>query len=224
MKERKVTAIKEIEHRLKESEMQTQDSLVTEGAALAASLVTVAVQAIKCSRSGNENKSFDNESNGSGNDADADIRPSYDSDIVSKVNREAQQANALLTNELERYKEKEKHFAKETTIECEYCKKIKLLNDEISNLKSQTCQNVKTFTRKNGKYDEYVQPLLKRKNELEKKNQELLKQINDLDNELRKARQTDQTLRMLLLKEENVKTGKQSLGFENKNDVETQVY
>nr|GFC19709.1 hypothetical protein [Tanacetum cinerariifolium] len=43
MKERKVKAIKEIEHRLKESEMQAQDSLVTEGAALAASLVTVGI-------------------------------------------------------------------------------------------------------------------------------------------------------------------------------------
>ncbi|GKE28460.1 hypothetical protein Tco_1443844, partial [Tanacetum coccineum] len=35
----------------------------------------------------------------------------------TKVNREAQQANALLTNKLKRYKEKEKYFAKETTIE-----------------------------------------------------------------------------------------------------------
>ncbi|GJW61786.1 hypothetical protein Tco_0111121 [Tanacetum coccineum] len=35
------------------------------------------------------------------------------------VNCEAQQANALLTNELERYKEKEKHFAKDKTIESE---------------------------------------------------------------------------------------------------------
>ncbi|GJX70687.1 hypothetical protein Tco_0307858 [Tanacetum coccineum] len=38
----------------------------------------------------------------------------------TKVNREAQQVNALLTKELERYKEKEKHFAKETTNEFEY--------------------------------------------------------------------------------------------------------
>ncbi|GJZ61300.1 hypothetical protein Tco_0617437 [Tanacetum coccineum] len=112
----------------------------------------------------------------------------------TKVNREAQQANALLTNKLKRYKEKEKYFAKEKTIETKYCKKIKLLNDKISNLKSQACQNDKTFTRENGKYDEYVQPLLKRKNELENKNQKFFKQINDLDNKLRKAGQTDQTL------------------------------
>nr|GEV73118.1 pyruvate, phosphate dikinase regulatory protein, chloroplastic [Tanacetum cinerariifolium] len=78
----------------------------------------------------------------------------------TKVNHEAQQANALLTKELERYKEKEKHFAKDKTIESEYYKKIKLLNDEISNLKSQACQNDKTFTRENGNFDEYTDQTL----------------------------------------------------------------
>nr|GEY56931.1 hypothetical protein [Tanacetum cinerariifolium] len=73
----------------------------------------------ECSTSGNENTCSDNERSGSGNDADVDIGPSYDSVTVSEVNREAQQANALLTKELERYKEKEKHFAKEKTIESE---------------------------------------------------------------------------------------------------------
>ncbi|GJS00694.1 hypothetical protein Tco_0317202 [Tanacetum coccineum] len=63
-----------------------------------------------------------------------------DVEKCNKVNREAHQANALLKNELERYKEKEKYFTKDKTIEYEYCKKIKLLNDEISNLKSQACQ------------------------------------------------------------------------------------
>ncbi|GJV38016.1 hypothetical protein Tco_1410493 [Tanacetum coccineum] len=43
----------------------------------------------------------------------------YDFEKCNKVNREAQQANALLTNELERYKEKEKHFKKDKTIESE---------------------------------------------------------------------------------------------------------
>ncbi|GKA73282.1 hypothetical protein Tco_0779498 [Tanacetum coccineum] len=75
------------------------------------------------------------------------------------------------------------------TIESKYCKKIKLLNDEISYLKSQACEKDKTFVKKNEKYDE-----------------------------LRKARQTDQTLRMLLPKEDNVNTGKHELGFENQND------
>ncbi|GJW85945.1 hypothetical protein Tco_0159090 [Tanacetum coccineum] len=122
----------------------------------------------ECSRSGNENRSSDHESTSLGNDADADIGPSYDSDIVTEnnsniisdipnmdpdrnkeehddvdyeqqraffaslinnlkcdvekcneFNREAQQDNALLTNELERIKEKEKHFAKDMTIESE---------------------------------------------------------------------------------------------------------
>nr|GEV17037.1 hypothetical protein [Tanacetum cinerariifolium] len=58
------------------------------------------------------------------------------------------QANALLTNELERFKEKEKYFAKDETIESKYCKKIKLLDDEISNLKSQACKKYKAFARK----------------------------------------------------------------------------
>ncbi|GJV70938.1 hypothetical protein Tco_1490933 [Tanacetum coccineum] len=67
--------------------------------------------------------------------------------------------------------------------------KIKLLNDEISNLKSQACEKDKTFAKENEKYDEYVQALLERKNKLEKKNQEFLKQINVLDNRLQKAGQ-----------------------------------
>ncbi|GJQ98418.1 hypothetical protein Tco_0009557 [Tanacetum coccineum] len=112
-----------------------------------------------------------------------------DVEKCNEVKREAQQANALLTNELERYKEKEKHFAKETTIEFEYCEKIKLLNDKISNLKSQACKKDKTFASENGKFDE-----------------------------LRKAGQTDLTLHMLLPKEDNVNTGKQGLGFRNQND------
>nr|GEU49194.1 reverse transcriptase zinc-binding domain-containing protein [Tanacetum cinerariifolium] len=136
----------------------------------------------------------------------------------NEVNREAQQANALLTNELERYKKKEKHFAKDMIIESEYYKKINLLNYEISYLRSQACEKDKTFAKENKKFDEYVQPLLNRKNELENKNQEFLKKINDLDNKLQKARQTDQTLRMLLPKEDNVNTGTHGLGFENQND------
>ncbi|GKB30460.1 hypothetical protein Tco_0869861 [Tanacetum coccineum] len=73
-----------------------------------------------------------------------------------KVNREAQQANASLTKELEILMEKENHFAKETTNESEYCKKIKLLNEEISNLKSQACQKENSFHKENEKYAEYV--------------------------------------------------------------------
>nr|GEU38009.1 hypothetical protein [Tanacetum cinerariifolium] len=69
------------------------------------------------------------------------------------VNNEAQQENSLLTNKLERYKEKEKHFAKDMTIDSEYYKKIKLLNDEISNVKSQACEKDKTFAKENKKYD-----------------------------------------------------------------------
>ncbi|GJT13586.1 hypothetical protein Tco_0860628 [Tanacetum coccineum] len=75
----------------------------------------------------------------------------------NEVIREAQQANTLLKNELERYKEKEKYFAKDKSIESEYCKKIKLLNDEISNLKSQACEKDKTLARENEKSDEFLE-------------------------------------------------------------------
>nr|GEX53629.1 hypothetical protein [Tanacetum cinerariifolium] len=147
-----------------------------------------------------------------------------DVEKCNKVNREAQQANALLINELERYKEKEKHFSKDKKVESQYCKKIKLLNDDISNLKSQACQNDKTFSKENGKCDEYVQSLLKRKNEQEMKNQEFLKQLYDRDKKLQKVGQTDQTLCMLLPKEDNVNTGKHGLGFGNQYDVVNQSY
>ncbi|GJX91727.1 hypothetical protein Tco_0345053 [Tanacetum coccineum] len=244
------------------SEMQEQESLITEGASIEACLVTEGATLEACLV--NEGIAVNDNT---GNDADDNIGPSYESDTLTEnnsniiydipnmdpdrdkeehddvdyeqqlaffaslinnpkcdvekyneVNREAQQANALLTNEFKRYKEKEKDFAKDMTIESKYCKKIKLLNDEISYLKSQACEKDKTFAKENGKFDEYVQPLLNRKNELEKKNQEFLKQINHLDNRLQKAGQTDQTLRMLLPKEDNVNTGKQRLGFENQND------
>ncbi|GKF18653.1 hypothetical protein Tco_0063571, partial [Tanacetum coccineum] len=129
-----------------------------------------------------------------------------DVEKYNEVNREAQQVNVLLRNELERYKEKEKHFAKDKIIESEYCKKINLLNDEISNLKSQACEKDKTFAKENEKYDEYVQPLLKRKNELEKKSQEFLKQINDLEFLKRK------------IKDENRSFDKESSSSEGNND------
>nr|GEV51860.1 integrase, catalytic region, zinc finger, CCHC-type, peptidase aspartic, catalytic [Tanacetum cinerariifolium] len=105
-------------------------------------------------------------------------------------------------------------------LEVEKSTKIKLLNKEILNLKSQACQKEKSFHKENEKYAEYVQPLLNRKNELEKTNQEFLKQINDLNNKLLKAGHTAQTFHMLLPKDDNVNTGKKGLGFENQNDAE----
>ncbi|GKB23791.1 hypothetical protein Tco_0863192 [Tanacetum coccineum] len=100
----------------------------------------------------------------------------------TKVNREASQAMTSLTKGLEIFKEI--FFANQTTNDSKYCNKIKLLNEEISNLKSQACKKEKSFHKENEKYAEYVQPLLNRKNELEKTNQEFLKQINDLNNKL----------------------------------------
>ncbi|GJZ44263.1 hypothetical protein Tco_0591518 [Tanacetum coccineum] len=303
MIEKEVQAIKEIERRLQESEMQKHNSLVfkgttledcmvtdaveleacliTEGAAIEACLVTkgATLEAClvnegivvndntsvmkssrtesennssttpfnrsedenrssdkdcnssrnECNKSGNENICSNHESTSLGNDANADIGPSYDYDIVTKraffaalinnlkcdvekcneVNREAQQENGLLTNEIERYKEKEKHFAKDMIIESEYRKKIKLLNDEISYFKSQAYEKDKTFAKKNEKYDEYVQPLFRKENDLKRKFRVL-----KLDNRRRKGGQTDHTLRLLHPKEDNVRAQRAMLKFE----------
>nr|GFB27920.1 hypothetical protein [Tanacetum cinerariifolium] len=97
MKEREVQAIKEIEKWLKEREIQQQESLVTQvttleanlsidGTTLDASLDTdsttldaclvtedISLDASLVDKSGNENRSSDNESSSSGNDVDADI-------------------------------------------------------------------------------------------------------------------------------------------------------
>ncbi|GKA21038.1 hypothetical protein Tco_0701027 [Tanacetum coccineum] len=164
------------------------------------------------SRSENEHKSFNKESsNSEGNDADADIGPSYDNDTMNENN-----SNIIsdIPN-MDPDRDKEEHDY--VNYEQQYAFFASLIN----NLKCEvdkSCEKDKTFAKENEKYDEYVQPLLKRKNELEKKNQEFLKQIKDLDNRLQKAGQADQTLRMLLPKEDNVNTGKQRLGFENQNN------
>ncbi|GJX24385.1 hypothetical protein Tco_0228830 [Tanacetum coccineum] len=206
---------------------------------------------ITFSISKNENRISDKESSSSGNDADADIGPSYDCDIVrdkeehnyvdyeqqrsffaslisnlkcdvekcNKVNYEAQQANALLTNELERYKAKNIL----QTIRQLNLITAKRLNYYMTKFQILNLKLVKKIRHSSVKMESLMSmsnPLLNRKNELEKKNQEFLKQINDLDNKLQKAGQTDQTLQMLLPKANNVQTGKQGLGFGNKIDVE----
>ncbi|GJZ93735.1 hypothetical protein Tco_0665938, partial [Tanacetum coccineum] len=181
-----------------------------------------------------EHTSFVKESSSSeGNDADDDIDPSYDSDTVTVVphsnndtfenvfahgiqNHEQPKSipDTYVVNENnnniiydipnmdpDRDKKEHDYVAYEqkhalfssliNNLKCdvEKCNKIKLLNDEISNLKSQACEKDKKFTKENEKYDE-----------------------------LQKVGPTDQTLRMLLPKEDNVNTRKQGLGFENQND------
>ncbi|GKE53194.1 hypothetical protein Tco_1488350 [Tanacetum coccineum] len=197
----------------------------------------------ECNRLGSENKSFDNESNSSGNHAD-DIGPSYDSDTVSEVHSHMFEnvfAHGIQNHEQlesipDTYVVNENNSninydtlnmdpdgGKEEHDDVNYEQLCALFASLINNLKcdvEKSCQNDKTFAKENGKFAEYVQSLLKRKNELEKTNQEFLKQINDLDNKLRKTGQTAQTLHTLLPKEDSVNTGKQGLGFENLNDVE----
>ncbi|GKC85898.1 hypothetical protein Tco_1141615 [Tanacetum coccineum] len=254
-------------------------SLVTEGIALDASLV--AKQSTvdsttsskqhnesngsrnKCSKSGNENIRYENESSSSRDNATyaektlvdtvafdieyADIEPSYDNDTVSEVHHDTfenvfahgiqnyEQPKSIpdtyVVNEnnsniifdipnMDPDRGKEEHdyvdYEKQRALyvslinnlkcDVEKCNKINLLNDEISNHKSQACEKDKTFAKENDKYDEYVQPLLKRKNELEKKSQEFLKQINDLEFLKRK------------IKDENRSFDKESSSSEGNND------
>ncbi|GJS10281.1 hypothetical protein Tco_0367077 [Tanacetum coccineum] len=109
MREREVKAIKEIEKQLNEQKMQTQEHLVTEGAALEASLVTegIALEDNLIAKESTDDSVPSSEqldeSSKSENDTDvekilvemvassiehADIRPSYDSDMVSKVHHD----------------------------------------------------------------------------------------------------------------------------------------
>ncbi|GKA23887.1 hypothetical protein Tco_0709920 [Tanacetum coccineum] len=168
----------EIQKRL---ELQSNDVKINPVQALEASLVVTKSSGTMSENSSSdttftrlesEHTSFDKESSSSeGNDADADIDPSYDSDIVTVVPHSN--------------------------------------NDTFENVFAHGIQN---HEQPESIPDTYVE------NELEKKNQDFLKQINDLDNRLQKVGPTDQTLRMLLPKEDNVNTRKQGLGFENQND------
>ncbi|GJR05441.1 hypothetical protein Tco_0528425 [Tanacetum coccineum] len=155
--------VMEIEKWLNEKEIHQQESLVTESTTLEANLSTNGTTsddssvtegiALDANR-GKEEHDFVYYEQQRTLFASLINNLKCDVEKCNEVNREAQQANALLTNELERYKEKEKHFAKEKSIESEYCKKIKLLNDEILNLKSQACEKGKTFIAENEKFDE----------------------------------------------------------------------
>ncbi|GJW40679.1 hypothetical protein Tco_0066524 [Tanacetum coccineum] len=221
MKEREVQAIKETEKRLKESEMHTRESLVSEGATLEASLVIEArlvtkgitldenLVAQQCTVDSTTSSELQNESNGSKNessslknDKDDDIGPSYDSDTISEVPHDmfenvfahgiqnleqpesifdtyvVNENNSDITSHIpnmdpDRGKEEHDYVDYEqqraffasliNNLKCDVEKcnevnreahQIKLLNDEISNLKSQVCQNNKTFAKENGKFDE----------------------------------------------------------------------
>ncbi|GJR34834.1 hypothetical protein Tco_1210518 [Tanacetum coccineum] len=186
-------ALKYEELRIKESELQQQESSITEGATIEACLSTEGATLEACLV--NEGITLN------------------DNTGVTESNR-IESTNSSSETLFRSSADENKSFDKESSsLEGNDADvDIGSLND------SKYTTWDKTFAKENEKYDEYDQPLLKRKNELEKKNQEFLKQINDLDNKLQKARQTDQTLRMLLPKDDNVQTGKHGLGFEKQND------
>ncbi|GJT05808.1 hypothetical protein Tco_0840270 [Tanacetum coccineum] len=124
------------------------------------------------SRSENENRSSDKESSSSeGNDANADISPSYNSDNVTENN-----SNIIFyIPNMDPDRDKEEHDYVAYEQQCAFF--ASLIN------------NLKYDVEKSNKVNREAL-----KNELEKKNQEFLKQIADLNNRLRKAGQTDQTL------------------------------
>ncbi|GJR00340.1 hypothetical protein Tco_0523324 [Tanacetum coccineum] len=150
--------------------------LVTNGATLEACLVTEGVEMDdrnECSTSGNENRSSDHESTSSGNDVDADIRPSYKNDTVSEVHHDINIVSDIPNMDSDRHTEEHDYVdyeqqhafftflinnlkcdvEKRNEVNCE-AQQIKLLYDEISNLNSQVCEKDKTFTKENEKYDE----------------------------------------------------------------------
>ncbi|GJX21766.1 hypothetical protein Tco_0226211 [Tanacetum coccineum] len=148
MKAQEDRAIHDIEKRLNESKIRTQEGMVNEGIALDVDAERARVDKVVSYK---ENivvgPSLENntltEVHQSNNDTFENMfaleiqnHGKHEVENCTKANHEAQQANVSLTKELEINKKKEKHFAKETTNESEYCKKIKLLNKEILNLKS----------------------------------------------------------------------------------------
>ncbi|GJU67759.1 hypothetical protein Tco_1254018 [Tanacetum coccineum] len=132
----------------------------------------------ECNRSGNENRSSDHESTSSGNDIDADIGPSYDSDTVSEVYHGM--FENMFVHDIQNHEQPE-------SIPDTY-----VVNENNSNIISHTPNMDPDRDKEEHDYVDY---------------------------KLRKEGQTNQTLRMLLPKEDNVQT----TGFENKNEVENPV-
>ncbi|GKC07296.1 hypothetical protein Tco_0998906, partial [Tanacetum coccineum] len=143
MKAQEVRAIKEIEKRLNESKMQTQEGMVNEGISLNAGL-------------NSEASTYDNTS----------IKQQDGSNSLEHVADDERARVDKVVSDVENVVARPSYD-----------------NDTL----------IESFHKENEKYAEYVQPLLNRKNELEKTNQEFLKQINDLNNKLLKAGQTTQT-------------------------------
>ncbi|GJR35557.1 hypothetical protein Tco_0612458 [Tanacetum coccineum] len=237
MKEREVKAIKVIEKWLKEREIQQQESLVTEGTTLDASLVTkgitldaslVAKQSTlesttsleqqnnsnssknEYNRSRNANRIYDNESSSLGDNAIdaektlldtvasdieyADIGPSYDSDRVFEVHHDT--FENVFTHGIQTYEQHE-------SIPDTYV--VNETNNIIFDIPNMDPDRSK-------EEHDYV--------DYEKQRALFPSLINNLKCDAEKCTKTAQTLHILLPKEDSVHTGKQGLGFENKNNVE----
>nr|GEX24538.1 hypothetical protein [Tanacetum cinerariifolium] len=122
LKEKAVKAIKEIEN---------DGSLVTKGTSLA--------QKYECSTSGND--SSNSQPSSDINTTSKVHRDTFDNLFAEKVKHDVLQANVLLTNKLENVFVNDKVFVNES----EYYKMIKLLKEEITNLKSQAYQKKRHF-------------------------------------------------------------------------------
>nr|GEV90106.1 hypothetical protein [Tanacetum cinerariifolium] len=132
VKAQEVRVIKEIEKRMNESKMQTQEEMDGSNSS---------GYATNAKRAHDDKVVFDKENavvgplfdnnkltevHHSNNDTFENVfslgiqnREQLEVENCTKVNHEAQQANAVLKKELERYKKKEKHLAKETINESE---------------------------------------------------------------------------------------------------------
>ncbi|GJT30326.1 hypothetical protein Tco_0910601 [Tanacetum coccineum] len=221
MKEREVHAIQETEKRLKEREIQQQESLVTEDAVMEACLVTedttleanlsidrAALDASLVTEEMDDNsvvkestddsvtssKQLD-ESSSSWNNADADIGPSYDSDTVSEVHHDM--FENVFAHGIQNHEQPE-------SITDTY-----MVNENNNNI----IFDIPNMDLDRGKeeHDDV---------DYEQQRAFFASLIKNLKCDVKKCNKTDQTLRMLLPKEDNVQSRKQGLGFENKNDVE----
>nr|GEU98555.1 outer membrane protein porin [Tanacetum cinerariifolium] len=135
------------------------------------------------------------ESSSSGNDADADIGPLYDCDTVSEACHDM--FENVFAHGIQNHEQPE-------SIPDTY-----VVNKNNSNI----IFDILNMDPNRGQEEH---------DDVDNEQQRALfaSLINNLKCDVEKCNKTDQTLQMLLLKEDNVNTGKQGLGFKNKNEFE----
>ncbi|GJY16654.1 hypothetical protein Tco_0387076 [Tanacetum coccineum] len=201
MKEKEVQAIKKIERQLQKSEMQKQESLVSKGTTLEDCMVTNAAYGIESensssvtpfSRSEDENRSSDKDCRSSRNECNRSGNENRSSNHESTSSRNDADADIGPSYD----------------------------SDTVTENNSNIISNIPNMDpdRDKEEHDDV---------DYEQQRAFLASLINNLKCDVEKMTklslgwhmgQTDQTLRMLLPKEDNVQTGKQGIGFEYQND------